>query len=275
VFQHYALFPNMKIRKNIAFGLKGLGLGAYEIEERVDELLSQVRMNEFADRYPRQLSGGQQQRVALARALARKPRVLLLDEPLSALDAKIRVHLRGELRTIQRELGVTTIYVTHDQEEALSLSDRIVLMRDGEVEQIGTPSRVYDHPASEYAAGFIGTTNSLFGILENPATGSVRLGNTLIHLGVQLPGTASREVKLLLRPESLFFRKSEETEASIKGFITEQRFLGAVVRSVVEIEGAGGKNSVYVDSFNNGRSSLPSPGEEVNLYFSPASCDAY
>ena len=139
VFQNYALFPNMTARQNIGFGLKVEGKTAAEIEERVAEMLDLIHMEEFAGRYPWQMSGGQQQRVALARALAVKPRVLLLDEPLSALDAKIRVRLRAEIRSIQRKLGITTIYVTHDQEEALSISDRIVVMRDGRIEQVGTP----------------------------------------------------------------------------------------------------------------------------------------
>lgn len=275
VFQHYALFPNMNIYRNIAFGLKGIGLSAKEIESRVTELLAQVRMSSFADRYPRQLSGGQQQRVALARALARKPRVLLLDEPLSALDAKIRVHLRAEIRALQRELGITTVYVTHDQEEALSLSDRIVLLKDGEVEQIGTPSELYDHPKSEYAADFIGTTNSLSGILENGDLGIIRLGESLVHLDRAISGNPGRDIKILVRPERLFFQNFQDNAAILQGRLRERRFLGPVIRSAIEVDAAGEKTILYVDSFNNGRTRFPDLDSEVRLYFSPAECTVY
>jgi putative spermidine/putrescine transport system ATP-binding protein len=271
VFQHYALFPNMTVHKNIAFGLKGIGLSHQEIDTRVAELLTQVRMSEFANRYPRQLSGGQQQRVALARALARKPRVLLLDEPLSALDAKIRIHLRGEIRNIQRQLGVTTVYVTHDQEEALSLSDRVILLKDGEVEQIGSPSDLYNHPRNKYAADFIGTTNSLVGILEEPTTGTIRIGSTLINLKRNISGLPPQKLTILLRPENIFFQEEEEL-LRLPGLVKEHRFLGAVIRSVVEIEGAEGKSLLYVDSLNNSRTRLPELAKKVDLYFSAQEC---
>ncbi len=146
VFQSYALFPNMTVAGNIAYGLRMAGKPKAEIKQRVDEMLSLIHMKDFSGRYPSQISGGQQQRVALARALAIRPRVLLLDEPLSALDAKIRVELRQEIRRIQQQLGITTIYVTHDQEEALSISDRIVVMSEGKIEQIGSSSEIYNFP---------------------------------------------------------------------------------------------------------------------------------
>src|SRR6059036_953836 len=161
VFQSYALFPNMTVADNIGFGLKVSRQPADAIKARVDDMLRIIHMSEFGARYPYQLSGGQQQRVALARALAIRPQVLLLDEPLSALDAKIRVALRKEIRSIQRELGITTIYVTHDQEEALSLSDRIVVMSDGKIDQIGAPPDIYNFPATPFVASFVGTLNLL------------------------------------------------------------------------------------------------------------------
>ena len=159
VFQSYALFPNMTVADNIGFGLKVRKRPKAEIDKRVTELLGLIHLEDRGGRYPWQLSGGQQQRIALARALAIEPQVLLLDEPLSALDAKIRIVLRKEIRAIQRQLGITTVYVTHDQEEALSLSDRVVVMSDGRIEQIGTPSEIYNFPATAFVASFVGTLN--------------------------------------------------------------------------------------------------------------------
>src|SRR5437773_4443311 len=159
VFQSYALFPNMTVADNVGFGLRVRKRPSDQIKRRVAELLDLIHLPDKADRYPYQLSGGQQQRVALARALAIEPQVLLLDEPLSALDAKIRVILRNEIRAIQRSLGITTVYVTHDQEEALSLSDRIVVMSEGRIEQIGTPSEIYNFPSTAFVASFVGTLN--------------------------------------------------------------------------------------------------------------------
>ncbi|NCC31319.1 MAG: ABC transporter ATP-binding protein, partial [Chloroflexia bacterium] len=161
VFQSYALFPNMTVAHNVGYGLKITGKNKAEMMQRVHEMLALIQMEEFAQRYPFQLSGGQQQRVALARALAIRPQLLLLDEPLSALDAKIRLELRHEIRRIQRQLGITTIYVTHDQEEALSLSDRIVVMSKGKIEQVGTPTEIYNAPATEFVSRFVGHINLL------------------------------------------------------------------------------------------------------------------
>ena len=163
VFQSYALFPNMTVAQNVAFGLKVARKPAAEIKARTVEMLDLIRLPHLADRFPYQLSGGQQQRVALARAIATKPQLLLLDEPLSALDAKIRVSLREEIRSLQRKLGITTIFVTHDQEEALSMSDRIVVMSEGRIEQLGTPFEIYNHPQTRFVASFVGTLNVLSG----------------------------------------------------------------------------------------------------------------
>src|SRR5881409_1881164 len=173
VFQAYALFPNMTVAQNVGFGLRVAKRPADEIQGRVEEMLRLIKLPAVASRYPYQLSGGQQQRVALARALAIKPQVLLLDEPLSALDAKIRVSLRTEIRAIQRKLGITTIYVTHDQEEALSISDRIVVMNEGRVEQIGTPLQIYTYPQTTFVASFVGTLNVLSAKVVDPAAGRI------------------------------------------------------------------------------------------------------
>ena len=163
VFQSYALFPNMTVHQNVAFGLKMRRMPTKLIDERVAEILQLVGLGEWAHHYPSQLSGGQQQRVALGRAIAIKPNVLLLDEPLSALDAKIRIRLRTVIKKLQEDLGITMIYVTHDQEEALAMADRVAVMRDGEIRQIGTPWEIYKEPKSSYIAEFVGTSNFITG----------------------------------------------------------------------------------------------------------------
>src|SRR5574341_1488951 len=205
VFQRYALFPHLTAWNNVAFGLRIAGRPAGEIRRRVPELLELVGLGEAGGRYPRQLSGGEQQRVALARALAIEPRVLLLDEPLSALDAVVRVTLREEIRRIQSALGITTLYVTHDQEEALAISDRVVVMRDGWVEQVGTPEAVYAEPATRFVASFIGKMNQLSAIVERAREGRVRWGD---H-GLMVPPAATarlaegQAVMVLIRPEAI------------------------------------------------------------------------
>ena len=174
VFQSYALFPNMSVNKNIAYGLENRKTSKADIRHRVEELLELVGLPEQGDKYPAQLSGGQQQRIALARAIAVSPGLLLLDEPLSALDAKVRVHLRHEVKDLQRRLGITTVMVTHDQEEGLTMADRIVVMDHGKIEQIGTPLEIYREPRTSFVADFIGTMNFVAGTVSGPA--SVRLG---------------------------------------------------------------------------------------------------
>src|SRR5689334_3471735 len=171
IFQSYALFPNMTVAQNIGFGLRVRKESEATIKQRVDEMISLINLEKHATKYPYQLSGGQQQRVALARALANRPQVLLLDEPLSALDAKIRVSLRAEIRAIQKALGITAIFVTHDQEEALSISDRIVVMNVGVIEQIGTPFEIYNFPKTVFVANFVGTLNTANAEVQDPARG--------------------------------------------------------------------------------------------------------
>src|SRR3954463_10197085 len=181
VFQSYALFPNMNVADNIGFGLRVRKRPKDQIRKRVAELLELINLPDKGGRYPYQLSGGQQQRVALARALAIEPEVLLLDEPLSALDAKIRVALRKEIRSIQRQLGITTVYVTHDQEEAMSLSDRVVVMSEGRVEQIGPPPEIYNFPATPFVASFVGTLNLLPATVVDGATAQVQIAGQQVR----------------------------------------------------------------------------------------------
>src|SRR3954447_21890343 len=183
VFQHYALFPHMSVRENVGYGLRMRGVARQERQQQVSDALAMVKLDQLGDRSPRQLSGGQQQRVALARALINRPRLLLLDEPLGALDLKLRKEMQLELKHLQTRLGITFIYVTHDQEEALTMSDRIVLMRQGRIEQVGTPRELYDRPASRYVADFIGETNLLPGIVAESAPGSasLRIGDATLR----------------------------------------------------------------------------------------------
>ena len=203
VFQSYALFPNMSVADNIGYGLMVAGKPKAEIAQRVNEMLSLIHLEEFAKRYPTRLSGGQQQRVALARALAIRPHVLLLDEPLSALDAKIRVELRQEIRRIQRQLGITTIYVTHDQEEALSISDRIVVMNEGKIEQIGTSSEIYNFPKTEFVANFVGQLNLLPVEIIDLAGGVVKIGGQVVRTSQTLEHLNGHVIRLAVRPEEL------------------------------------------------------------------------
>jgi iron(III) transport system ATP-binding protein len=231
VFQSYALFPNLTIRKNIAFGLENTGRKKAEIEARVTELLDLVGLPEQGSKYPAQLSGGQQQRIALARAIAINPGLLLLDEPLSALDAKVRVHLRHEIKELQRKLGVTTIMVTHDQEEALSMADRIVVMNHGVIEQIGTPTEIYRQPASLFVADFIGETNRMPSVHR---AGTVTLGD--VTLTTSATGIADdAPVTVAVRPEDILPHAAQGDSAGADNMlpvqITDMEFLGSYWRT--------------------------------------------
>jgi putative spermidine/putrescine transport system ATP-binding protein len=236
VFQNYALFPHLSARSNIAFGLKIARQPAEAIGRRVAELLRLVGLEEAGHKLPRELSGGQQQRIALARALAVEPRMLLLDEPLSALDAVVRVSLRDEIRRIQSSLGVTTLYVTHDQEEALAISDRIVVMRDGGIEQVGSAEEIYAQPSSPFVAGFIGKMNQLAGRVEQPSQGQMRCGPHLLRVPPQavahLPSGA--EATILLRPEAITIAPPDAAPSAggnrLAARIEMVTFLGSVRR---------------------------------------------
>jgi putative spermidine/putrescine transport system ATP-binding protein len=266
VFQSYALFPNLSVADNIGFGLKIAGRPRAEIAARVAEMLALIKLPELGGRYPYQLSGGQQQRVALARALAVKPNVLLLDEPLSALDAKIRVSLRGEIRELQRELGITTIYVTHDQEEALSMSDRIVVMNEGRVEQIGTPFEIYNYPRTRFVASFVGTLNILDGTIVSPDDGKVTIDGQEIVTARGVSDAAPGEVRpIALRPEAILLNGAGDGRNRLTGKIDEVAFLGAIVRIRVRL----GESAVHLDTFNNPNNPPPTPGQQVTVSFMP------
>ena len=230
VFQSYALFPNLTIAQNVGYGLVNRKRPRAEIAARVDELLRLVGLASQGAKYPLQLSGGQQQRVALARALATSPGLLLLDEPLSALDAKVRIRLRDEIRDVQKRLGVTTIMVTHDQEEALAMADRIVVMNHGVIEQVGTPQEIYAKPATAFVADFVGHMTFLDAVATGPA--SVRVGNLDLAVGGGsrfVPGTA---VRLAMRPEEVRIRSiTPDTPNRFEARIGEMSFLGSFCRA--------------------------------------------
>ena len=230
VFQNYAVFPNMTVRGNIEFGLKERKVPKDEMDERVEKILDIMKIREYADRKPQNLSGGQQQRVALARAIVIEPDVLLMDEPLSNLDAKLRVDLREEIRRIQKEIGITTVYVTHDQEEAMAVSDRIAVMKDGVIEQCDKPRKIYHKPNNMFVASFIGTNNVLIGnydadnkeiIIDSGEKFSYDLGNQ-----------PSQRVKLSIRPED--FRLDPNGDVEVK--INDEVFLGSTMHYNVELK---------------------------------------
>ncbi len=237
VFQQYGLFPHLTILDNVAFGLRSKGVAKAEAKSRSQEMLEIVRLNDFGDRKPSQLSGGQQQRVALARALVNKPKALLLDEPLGALDLKLRQSMQLELKRIQRELGITFIFVTHDQEEALTMSDRIAVMTQGRTAQIGTPTDIYYHPASVFVAGFIGTANLLRVEIEavttDVATVNSRLGSQFHIPTAGHSYTAGNTATLMVRPERLDITASKpvgEVGGTIGAQLTSVVFQGPVLR---------------------------------------------
>ena len=236
VFQSYALFPNMTVTKNIGYGLVSRKTSRQKIAARVAELLEMVGLPDAGDKYPAALSGGQQQRVALARALATSPGMLLLDEPLSALDAKVRVHLRHEMKELQRSLGITTIMVTHDQEEALSMADRIVVMNHGIIEQVGTPIEIYRNPASAYVADFVGAMNFLHG--EVVQQGRVRIGGIELAVDGATAGFSQGDpVVVCIRPEDVAVRDADTHDANCYEMaVHDVEFLGSFCRASLEIE---------------------------------------
>jgi putative spermidine/putrescine transport system ATP-binding protein len=229
VFQAYSLFPNMTAAQNVEYGLRLRGQDKAKRRQRVRELLELVGLGQAGERYPHQLSGGMQQRVALARALAIEPRVLLLDEPLSALDAKVRVQLREEIRRIQLELGITTLYVTHDQEEALSVSDHVAVMYGGRIEQMGSPAEMYSSPATPFVAEFIGTMNRLEGTVVD---GGVQHGATTLQVDAARGRRAGERVLVLVRPETVEVAQANGSGAvnTLVGDVVTQTFLGPVTR---------------------------------------------
>lgn len=258
MFQSYALFPHMSVAKNVSYGLRKDRVARKEIEKRVDEILGLVQLSELKNRKPDQLSGGQRQRVALARALIKRPKVLLLDEPLAALDKKLREQTHFELMNIQDELGITFIVVTHDQEEAMTLSDRIAVMDKGQFQQIGTPKEIYEFPHNRFVADFIGTINTFEGIVTVVDKDEIKVysdeaGATLTALGRQLVDVG-QNVEIAVRPEKIFISKDKPAKSDdvlIEGVVDDLGYLGN--RSLYRIKLASGK-IIQVSSQNRRRS---------------------
>jgi putative spermidine/putrescine transport system ATP-binding protein len=252
VFQAYSLFPNMTAEKNVEFGLKVQKRPRVDRQRRVAELLELVGLGQAGKRYPHQLSGGMQQRVALARSLAIEPKVLLLDEPLSALDAKVRVQLREEIRRIQLELGITTIYVTHDQEEALSISDRVAVLYQGRIEQVGTPSEMYGSPATPFVAEFIGTMNRLSSTVAED--GLVDYAGAMLRVDAARGRPRGERVLLLVRPETVEIEPAADgapPEGALAGTIVSRVFLGSVTR--IKLDTGMGEVTADVSTARSGQ----------------------
>jgi len=271
VFQHYALFPHMSVAENVAFGLRRLKKPEAEIEATVDQVLNLVKMKHLGDRRPNQLSGGQQQRVALARALAPSPKVLLLDEPLSALDLKLRQAMREELKQLQKETGITFVFVTHDQEEALAMSDRIAVMSNGEVQQIGGPTDIYEHPINRFVADFIGDTNFLDGEIVEVKDDlvSCRIGsNSMFDAANSGDHRAGDKVTLFLRPEKIRLSSPDQAQGgdSRPGKITSMIYLGNQAAYTVDM-GDGIELTAQARPREDGR--MPySSGDEIAVQLS-------
>jgi putative spermidine/putrescine transport system ATP-binding protein len=262
IFQAYALFPNMNVYQNISFGLKIHKQPDAMIKQRVGEMLNLTRLEDHAHKYPYQLSGGQQQRVALARALANHPQVLLLDEPLSALDAKIRVQLRAEIRVIQRKLGITAIFVTHDQEEALSISDRIVVMYEGKIEQVGTPFEIYNFPQTAFVANFVGTLNTATAEVIDPSKGLISMDGIQMESAEDMKDKRKGDkINIAIRPERFSFASDGKKVNVMDCRIENITFLGSVVRVRVLI----GDTKFNMDTFNNPFLELPKVGDSSQV----------
>ncbi len=260
VFQNYALWPHMTIRKNVSFGLEERKLSQNTIDQKVEEVLDLVGLSEYAERRPNQLSGGQQQRVALARTLVIEPKVLLLDEPLSNLDAKLRVHMRQELLELQRKLSLTTIFVTHDQEEANTTADRIAVLNDGIVQQVDTPMQLYDHPDNLFVAQFLGTANVIHGNVNQQDGEVVFDDNKGIRFSLQ-SSEAEGSKSIVFRPQNLTLCEPDSTTADLQGEVRIREFLGNIVRYEIQV----GSQQLIVDEVY-GRGKTPANrGERVGL----------
>jgi ABC-type Fe3+/spermidine/putrescine transport system ATPase subunit len=264
VFQNYAVFPNLTVGDNVAYGLRARNVPTEERRSRVARALKLVQLDDFAPRWPHQLSGGQLQRVAIARAIVIEPHVLLLDEPLSNLDAKLRVEMRGEIRALQKTLGITVIYVTHDQEEALAMSDRIAVMRAGRLEQVADPHTIYQQPATPFVASFVGVTNLLSGevVRRDGGTIDVRVGAAVIRA----PGEeAGARVTLSLRPETLRLLAPDEAAppgwSTLAGTLGEVEYLGALTRFAVQLPDGPPLQLMAL--------SAPPPAERVTVAYDP------
>jgi len=261
VFQSYALFPHLSIFENVAFGLRRRGVKGGDLRGRVTEILDLVQLPGMGRRKPRQLSGGQQQRVALARALVNSPRVLLLDEPLGALDLKLRKEMQLFIKALQHDLGITFVHVTHDQEEAMTMADAIAVMHDGVIEQLGTPTELYESPRTAFVAGFLGISNLLVGTADG--NGTVRLSD---GTAVRVPAAAGRSgnVSIGIRPEKVRLGGGEENR--LAGKVRESAYIGVSTQYVVDT--AAGAITLYVQNAEPGASSAR-PGDQVSVGWSP------
>jgi ABC-type Fe3+/spermidine/putrescine transport system ATPase subunit len=271
VFQNYAIFPTLTVAGNVAYGLKARKVASADIAKRVGEALALVRLQGYGERWPHQLSGGQLQRVAIARALVIRPEVLLLDEPLSNLDARLRVDMRGEIRDLQQRLKITTVYVTHDQEEALAVSQRIAVMQAGQIEQLGAPREIYRRPVSLFAAQFLGITNVLPGIVAGREGDGARVRVGAVDLVVADAAARQGEaVTLCLRPEALRILAPSEAlltgEARLEGTVTHAEFIGALMRLDVELAGGMLLKVAVLDDPH----SRATPGSPIVLAYDPA-----
>jgi spermidine/putrescine transport system ATP-binding protein len=270
VFQSYALFPHLSVKENVAFGLKRQKVDRADIGRRVSRELERVGLSAEANRRPAQLSGGQQQRVALARALVNLPRVLLLDEPLGALDLKLRKGLQVELKRIQKEVGITFVYVTHDQEEALTMSDRIAVMNHGRIEQIADPGEVYDRPATTFVAGFIGVSNLMPGVVKKTgAPGEVELDSG-VKVNADVNGFAVGDrCHAVVRPEKLSINSSGGNEPSVEGLVESSLYLGTTTQLIVQLPDEVRMTVLVPNADEAERQQLPGGGATVKLSWSP------
>jgi len=259
VFQNYALWPHMTVYKNVSFGLEEKKIPKDEIDQRVKEILALVDLQDLSKRYPYQLSGGQQQRVALARTLVVKPKVLLLDEPLSNLDAKLRVQMRKELLDLHNQLGITTIFVTHDQEEANAMSTNLAIFNEGVVQQMGKPVDLYNNPANTFVANFLGTTNVLEGTIANTVFTSNQ------GLVIQGLATDAKGSSVLLRPQNLYLEQKDNLQA-FSGIVEHQEFLGNIVRYIVNVN----NHALVVDTLHEIDKAIHAPQAEIQIYLDPA-----
>ena len=272
VFQSYALFPNLSVFSNISYGLINNKWKKDDIKKRVNELLELVNLQEHTSKYPSQLSGGEQQRVALARALAISPGLLLLDEPLSALDAKVRVFLRKQIRDLQRKLGVTTIMVTHDQEEAQTMADRIFVMKDGEIIQSGTPTEIYNKANSPFIASFIGSMNFIPASIDDSK--KVRCNNIEINCDVG-SYSANDNVQLAIRPEEIQFQQENQDDNIVSGVIKEIEFLGSFQRVYFETKNFSDELIIVDVPSSNAKKIKMDINNEMSLYFSKEDARIY
>ena len=270
VFQSYALFPHLTVFENVAFGLRRRKVAGAELDKRVKEALALVRLDAFGTRYPRQLSGGQQQRVAVARALAPRPRVLLFDEPLSNLDAQLRDEMQIELKRLQRGLGITTLFVTHDQSEALSMSDRVGVMAKGVMQQFATPEDIYHRPATGFVASFIGKPNRLSGKVasRDGAGGSVWLGDGLILPAAHVAAAEGAIVDVVIRQEAVGLQGGPVENGALRGAVALRSFNGARVQYVVRLDRG---IELVAEAASSGANSALTVGSEVSLSIDPRS----